>query len=250
MDIRLHSLETFGVHDGPGIRLVLFLQGCQFRCLYCHNPDTQSQAGGTQKSVDDIVTTLKKQLPYIKHGGLTVSGGEPTLQTQALIELFKQAKNLGIHTALDTNGGIHTQATKELYTLTDLLILDVKHIDAAEHKKLTGHDNSATLQNAHFREEQGKPQWLRYVLVPGWTDQPESLHAWGSYFKTFHSVERVELLPYHTLGIHKYDLLGKPYPLKHLREASSEDLAQAKGILDTYLPHKVHTRARPPMASE
>lgn len=240
--LRLHSIETFGTHDGPGIRLVLFTQGCPLRCVYCHNPDTQAMFTKESKEYHtaDILDLLEKQRPYFKNnGGLTVSGGEPTVQAEALIELFAQAKDQGFHIALDTNGVVYSDKVKELYDFTDLVILDVKHIDDAWHQKTTGGSNFNVLKNARYREETGKDMWLRYVLVPGWTDQPQYIEKWAQTFTTYKSVKRVEILPYHTLGVHKYKAMGIPYPLEGLEPPDTNKVNQAQSIMEQYLSNVV-----------
>lgn len=216
-ELPVHSLETFATHDGPGIRLVVFTQGCNLRCLYCQNPDTIALK--TEKmqlmSADEIIARLEKgRRYYYPHGGLTVSGGEPTLHAEALVELFDAVQAAGYHTALDTNGSIVSDAVKRLYGLTDLVIMDVKHIDTEWHKKLVGTGNETVLENVAFREEQGLPMWLRYVLVPGWTDDMEHVRRWAEAFADYKTVERVEVLPYHRLGVYKYEQLGKQYALE------------------------------------
>lgn len=236
--LQVHSIETFGTHDGPGIRVVLFLQGCPFKCVYCHNPDTQACTAekGRWYDTEEILSLLERQRPYFAGGGgLTVSGGEPTLQADALIELFIEAHARGFHLALDTNGAVWSNAVNRLYDLSDLVILDVKHIDDGWHRKLTGASNCNVLRNAAYRERSGRPLWLRYVLVPGWSDQPEYLAAWARYFSRFSTVQRVELLPYHTFGVHKYDALGMPYALPAVEPPSPAQVETARAILADYL---------------
>ena len=243
--LKVHSIETFGVHDGPGIRLVIFTQGCCFRCLYCHNPDTQeSETDQTQlKTVAEIMELLERERSYFgadgRQGGLTLSGGEPTLQAEVATELFKAAQKAGFHTCLDSCGGIVGPQVEALYAVTDLLMLDVKHIDDAWHRKLVGQSNSNTLKNAQLREASGQEMWLRYVLVPGWTDQDQYLEAWAKYFRHFKSVTRVEILPYHELGKHKYKELGRPYLLEEVKPPSQETIQRAETIFRQHLQDKV-----------
>jgi pyruvate formate lyase activating enzyme len=243
--LKIHSIETFGVHDGPGIRLVIFSQGCPFRCLYCHNPDTQDlETAKTKiKTVDEIIELLEREKPYFgknaNSGGLTVSGGEPTLQAKTVLSLFKKAKERGFHTCLDSCGAIVSKDVEELYRFTDLLLLDVKHIDPVWHRKLVGQDNAKVLENAKIREKSGREMWLRYVLVPSWTDQEEHLIAWAKYFAHFKTVSKVEILPYHELGKHKYQELGREYRLADVRPPSKEKIAKAKEIFTKYLGNKV-----------
>jgi pyruvate formate lyase activating enzyme len=240
--LRTHSIDTFGTHDGPGIRLVVFTQGCQFRCVYCHNPDTQDLETSAMKllSVEQILALLGKgQSYYGTDGGLTVSGGEPTLQAAELIKLFTACKQHNVHTCLDTCGAIFDQTVQQLYDLTDIVLLDVKHIDPIWHQRLTKASNENVLKNAAYREQTGKAMWLRYVLVPGWTDQEEHLHAWARYFQTYHSVTRVELIPYHELGVYKYRSLGRPYALEGVKPPTSAAITQAATIFRNYLGDKV-----------
>ncbi len=233
--LKVHSIETFGTHEGPGIRLVIFLQGCNLRCLYCHNPDTQSLKGGTGMSVSELVKMAEKQKPYFgATGGVTVSGGEPTLQAKELAKLFKALHKKNIHTALDTNGARLGDDVKKLYAETDLLLLDVKHIDEKKHRKLTGAGNAATLRAAAYREAQGMPMWLRYVLVPGRTDGEADLVSLGERFKKYKHIERMEILPYHTLGAYKYGELGRKNPLKGVRAPSQESIDRAASIFKRY----------------
>ncbi len=233
--LRVHSFETFGTHDGPGIRLVVFVQGCEFRCLYCANPDTLPMKGGELIALEEIVRMAEKQKPYFgRQGGVTISGGEPLLQRKSLLPLFRQLHQQGIHTALDSNGRLLDPAVKELLEHTDLLLLDVKHIDNEWHQKLTSLPNDQVLQVAAYRESTGQPMWLRYVLVPGWTDQPEHLHGLGRHFQHYQTIEKIEIQPFHQLGKHKWEALGKTYQLGHLPPASSEDVAKAEAIFSQY----------------
>lgn len=240
--LNVHSIETFGTHDGPGIRLVVFLQGCMMRCVYCHNPDTQAIISASAKpySSEQILELLEKQRPYFGlKGGLTVSGGEPTMQAEGLIDVFTKAKAAGFHVSLDTNGAIYTNTVHQLYELTDVVILDVKHINDKQHRKLTNISNEAVLKNAAYRERSGKPMWLRYVLVPGWTDQPAYLEEWAKHFAGYQTIERVEILPYHTLGVHKYKALNMPYILDGVQPPSSKIVQMAEKIFQKYLPQVI-----------
>lgn len=233
--LRIHSIESFGTHDGPGIRMVIFVQGCQFRCLYCANPDTMNLKGGSLHGINSLVKRAIDQKSYFgRRGGVTVSGGEPLLQRRSLINLFRKLHKEEIHTALDSNGRVFDQATKDLLDETDLLLLDIKHFDQKWHKRLTGLSNKATFKIAEYREVSGKPMWLRYVLVPGWSDQEEYLHQMGEYFKDYKNIQRIEVLPYHQLGVHKWDALGMDYKLKAVERPSQEKLDQTKEILEQY----------------
>lgn len=235
--LRVHSIETFGTHEGPGIRLVVFVQGCNFRCQYCHNPDTQSLEGGVLLKSEDILTLLEKQRPYFKDkGGLTVSGGEPLLQREALLDLFKKAKKLGFNIALDTQGSIFDEQARELFKYVDLVLLDVKHIDNQWHKKVTGNANIGTLKTAKYLQDTKVPMWLRYVLVPNLTDQEEFLHQWGQHFQNYQNIQRVEILPFHTFGFYKYKELGRENPLENTPVPTKTQVQKAFNIFKKYFP--------------
>lgn len=235
---RIHSFESFGTVDGPGIRFVVFMQGCPLRCLYCHNPDTWN-AGGTEYSVDEVVERVLKYKNYFgDKGGVTVSGGEPLLQIDFLIELFTVLKSKGVHTCADTSGATFRQTNAEsvekhtrLSKVTDLFLLDVKHIDDDACKKLTGQSNENTLAFAKFLSERGNKMWIRQVLVPGYTDDDGSLSRTRAFIDTLQTVEKVEVLPYHTMGAVKYEKLGLEYPLKGVESPSKERVQNAKRIL-------------------
>ena len=232
----VHSIESFGTHDGPGIRLVIFLQGCKLKCQYCHNPDTIATHGGKVYTVDTLVEKAIKMKPYFgETGGVTVSGGEPLLQAKALIPLFRKLKAEGIHTNIDTNGRILNHFTEELSALSDLVMLDIKHVREEGFREITGEKNKdLSLKYAARREATGKPLWLRYVLIPEITGKPELLHELGKHFKNYLSIEKIELQPYHKLGIHKWEALGWEYPIPHARENSPEEIGEAVDILKKY----------------
>ena len=235
--LRVHSIESFGTHDGPGIRLVVFLQGCKLKCLYCHNPDTIETGGGTLYTIEELVEIALKMKPYFgRKGGVTVSGGEPLLQAKELIPFFKRLKEEGIHTNIDTNGRILNTYTIELLdNYTDLVMLDIKHMTEEGYFELTGQRCKETTFNfAKHREQSGKHMWLRYVLIPEITSQPELLHAMGVYFKEYTTIEKIEIQPYHKLGIHKWEALGWDYQLKDARENTPEELEVAASILRQY----------------
>lgn len=217
---RVHSTESFGASDGPGVRFVIFLQGCQMRCRYCHNPDTWKQEGGQLMTAEALIRqALRYRRYWGKDGGITVSGGEPLLQLEFLCALFSEAKAHGIHTALDTAGQPFTKEEPffskfcTLMDSTDLVLLDLKEIDAARHRALTGFDNANILDMARFLSEIGKPVWVRHVLVPGHTDLDADLDALGAFIRSLTNVQRIEVLPYHTLGVFKWENLGIPYSL-------------------------------------
>lgn len=233
--INVHSYESMGTFDGPGLRLVVFLQGCPFRCLYCANPDTIDVKGGIPTPADEILQMAVSQQAFFgKKGGITFSGGEPTLQAEALIPLFKKLKAHNIHICLDTNGAIWNEKVEELLGLTDLVLLDVKEFDPERHRALTGRSNEQTLQTAAWLEEHERPFWLRYVLVPGYSDFEEDIHNLGESLGKYRNIQRVEILPYHRLGVHKYEAMGREYQLKEVKENSPEQLEQAEKLFEKY----------------
>lgn len=233
--VRIHSIETFGTHDGPGIRMVVFTQGCQFRCLYCANPDTLDLKGGKLVSIEELVHAAIDMKPYFgRRGGVTVSGGEPGIQAKSIKRLFERLHEEGINTVLDSNGSMLNNDIVELLDETDLLMLDVKHINDVWHKRLTRHSNATVLNVAKHREASGKKMWLRYVLVPGWSDQEEYLHELGRHFKDYASIEKIEIEPYHTLGIHKWEAMGLVYQLPGVEPPSNEIVAKAVQVFSQY----------------
>lgn len=238
--INVHSIETFATQDGPGIRLVIFLQWCMFRCQYCHNPDTIPFENSKAKlmSAEDILTLANKQKDYFgKKGGITFSGGEPLIQAKELLPIVKKLKSEGFHICIDTNCYIQTPEAREVLALADLILPDIKHINNEKHLKLVGQKNDHTFQTLNYLESIQKPYWLRYVLVPGYTNDPEDLHQLGKYLQTLKAMERVELLPYHNLGKSKRELLWWKYPLEHVAAATRQDLEAAEHILKQYVDH-------------
>lgn len=227
----IHSEETFGTVDGPGIRYILFMQGCPLRCQYCHNPDTW-QGKGTPITVEQVLGKYEKNKGFYTKGGITVSGGEPLLQIDFVTELFAAAKARGIHTCIDTSGIIFDprQHAKidTLMQYTDLVMLDIKHIDPQKHKMLTGADNSNVLAFAEYLSEQKVPLWVRHVLVPSITDEPQYLEKLGKFLATLKSFKALEVIPYHTMGVTKYEQLGISYPLKDIQPPDAEQIALAK----------------------
>ena len=233
--IKVHSYESMGTYDGPGLRLVIFLQGCPFRCLYCANPDTISADGGKQTDLDHIVRMAVSQKPFFgKRGGVTFSGGEPTVQAKELLPLFDRLHEEGIHICLDTNGGVWNNSVEELLGKTDLILLDVKQFNPERHESLTGRSNEQTLRTAQWLEEHGRPFWMRYVLVPGISDFEEDIRALGEHFRGYRMLQRVEILPYHTLGVHKYESLGQDYKLKDTKHNTPEQLDRALALFNQY----------------
>lgn len=238
--LRVHSIETMGAQDGPGLRLVIFTQGCHMRCLYCHNPDTLSLEGGNMMSIDALVDRALRQKKYFgTNGGVTISGGEATLHRETLLVLFKALHAHGIHTCLDTNGLVYDEALEALYAETDLVLMDIKHIDDVAHKRLTSVSNEKPLKTAAYRESTGKPMWLRYVLVPGWSDDPAHLEAWAQHFSSYKTVERVEILPYHKLGMNKWAELGMEYKLHGVDTPTQASRQLAKEIFSRHLNNVV-----------
>lgn len=231
---KIHSIETFGTVDGPGIRYVIFLQGCHLRCKYCHNRDTWDTTIGTPKKVSELVQDIQKYNDYIKFskGGVTVTGGEPLLQPKFLIALFTELKKLGYHTALDTSGMFPlTPEVKQVLSLTDLVLLDIKHIDDEKCKDLVGFSNKLELEFANYLSENGIKMWIRQVIIPGITDDENDLIRLKEFLQTLKTVEKIELNPYHTLGVYKWEDLGLEYPLNGVRQANTEDIERAKRIL-------------------
>ncbi len=234
----VHSLESFGSADGPGVRYIIFLSGCNMRCQFCHNPDTWDIKAGKEYTASQLLKIANRYRPYWgSEGGITVSGGEPLLQIDFLLELFQKAKEMGIHTTLDTSGNPFTTEEpfyskwKELMKVTDLVMLDIKHIDEEQHKILTGKTGKNILEMARQMSEMGQPMWIRHVLVPERNDTDEYLHRLADFIKTLKTVERVEVLPYHTLGVFKWENLGIPYKLEGIDPPTAERVENAKRIL-------------------
>jgi len=229
-NIIVNNIETFGTQDGPGIRMVVFMQGCLMNCLYCHNPDTIPVEGGTSMTWQQLFDRAMKQKEYFgRKGGVTISGGEPLLQAEALIPLFEALHNENINTALDTNGFVWNKYVEELINETDYILLDIKHINPEKHKLLTGVSIAPVLSFAEKIKHLKKHLWVRYVLVPEWNDSDEDLRAWAKYVKTLHA-ERIEVLPYHTLGVPKYREMHKEYKLTGISAPSKELKVKTKKI--------------------
>ena len=234
----IHSTESFGTVDGPGIRFVVFMQGCPMRCLYCHNPDTWEIGGGRAVTVEEILGEFEKNRAFYKNGGITVSGGEPLLQTEFVTELFRLARERGIHTCLDTSGIGYSEESEEskrrvteLIKYTDLVMLDVKHVDPVSHNRLTGRENHGILAFAKFIDSLGVEIWIRHVVVAGYTDGEGDLFALGEFIGRLKNLKALDVLPYHTLGVAKYRELGIPYPLEGLPPLDKSAAAEARKII-------------------
>ena len=230
---KVHSIESFGTVDGPGIRFVLFLQGCHLQCKYCHNRDTWNMNGGEYKSLDDIFEKIMKYKNYIyPNGGVTVTGGEPLLQVKFLIELFKKLKKENIHTCVDTSGMVAlTDDIKKLLSLTDLVLLDIKHINSEKCKNLVGFNNEKELAFARYLSDNNIHMWIRQVLVPGYTDDEQDLLQLKDFISSLSTVDKVEILPYNDMGRYKWENLGFKYELDGVRIANDDDVNRAKNLL-------------------
>ena len=235
---KIHSIETFGAVDGPGIRFVIFLQGCPMRCQYCHNPDTWECNAGTDMSVEDLLVEIRKYRHYYgSTGGVTVTGGEPLLQIDFVIDLFKALKSEGIGTCIDTSGVLFSRVESvkakydELMQYTDLVLLDLKHIDSAKHKELTGHSNEHILDFAKYLDAKHIPVWIRHVVIPTITSNKEYLQGLRDFIDTLSNVEKIEVLPYHTMGVQKYESLGITYPLAGVPTPTKKEMDIANTIL-------------------
>ncbi|KPI54910.1 pyruvate formate lyase-activating enzyme 1 [Clostridioides difficile] len=233
---KIHSIETFGTVDGPGIRYILFFQGCPLRCKYCHNRDTWDTKSGKEYTVDEIITDALKYTSFMKFsgGGITASGGESTLQPEFLSELFKKAKENDIHTCLDTSGFVDIKTIDPILDNTDLVLLDLKHMVEEKSIDLTGVGMDKALKLARHLDSRNIPVWIRHVLVPSITDDTDNLEKLGQFVATLKNVERFELLPYHSMGIHKWENLGIDYELKDVPDASKEDIKKASEIISKF----------------
>ncbi|WP_018886415.1 pyruvate formate-lyase-activating protein [Paenibacillus massiliensis] len=231
----IHSLETFGTVDGPGIRFVLFMQGCLLKCQYCHNPDTWALNEGNPMELEEVLAEIEPYLSYYRSsgGGLTVSGGEPTLQAKFVAELFRAVKERwNLHTTLDTNGFNDADRIHELLEVTDLVMLDLKHIDNEKHIKLTGKSNERMLETARWLSDQGRKMWIRHVFVPGIHDDEDDLRNLGRFIGTLQGVEKFEILPYHQMGVYKWEMLGKEYPLEGVPSPTEEEVQRAYRLIE------------------
>ena len=240
MNCLIHSTESFGTVDGPGVRFVVFLQGCPMRCQYCHNPDTWKMNSGSVRSAESLIREYERNAAFYAKGGITVTGGEALMQIDFLLELFRLAKEKKIHTCLDTSGityrpgeSSYNQKLDQLMEVTDLVMLDIKHIDPEGHKLLTGHDNAGILAFARYLEQKQVPVWIRHVVVPGITDDPALLTRLGAFIGTLSNVKALDVLPYHIMGVTKYKQLDMAYPLEGVPPATKEQAAAAKKIILT-----------------
>ncbi len=232
---RIHSTESFGTVDGPGIRFVVFFQGCPMRCKYCHNPDTWDFSGGTERTAEDLMREYDSYKEFLKSGGITATGGEPLAQPEFLAELFRLAKEKGVHTCLDTSAGVYNpdshEKIDEVLKYTDLVMLDIKHIDNDCHKELTGIGNRNILAFAEHIRDLGIPVWIRHVVVPNITDKYEELFALGEYLSTLTNLKALDVLPYHDMAKPKYEELGIEYPLGDTPPLTKEEAIKARNTI-------------------
>ena len=232
---RIHSTESFGTVDGPGVRLVIFFQGCPMRCLYCHNPDSWEPQGGTEITVEELLEQFERNRPFYRNGGITASGGEPLVQMAFLRTLFEEAKKRGIHTCLDTSGIVYRKERNaefaRLFRVTDLVLLDVKHSDEQDHRELTGREQAPVLAFARALERARIPVIIRHVIVPGITDSEEELRKTGHLIGKLRNLAGLEVLPYHTMGVNKYKNLGREYPLEGVPDMKPEKAREARRII-------------------
>lgn len=232
---RIHSTESFGTVDGPGVRFVVFFQGCPLRCKYCHNPDTWAFDGGREVTAEELLKEYDSYKEFLKSGGITATGGEPLAQPEFLAELFRMAKAKKIHTCLDTSAGCfdpnNTAKVDEVLEYTDLVMLDIKHIDDEEHKKLTGHTNRNILAFAEHLRDNGIPVWIRHVVVPGITDDEGELFRLGEFLATLKNLKALDVLPYHDMAKPKYENLGIEYPLGDTPPLTKDEAIKAREII-------------------
>ena len=238
MQGRIHSLESFGTVDGPGVRFVVFVQGCPMRCAYCHNPDTWEMNAGTLMDPADIIEQYERNKGFYKNGGITVTGGEPLMQVDFLIDLFTLAKEKDIHTCIDSSGIAYNpdntafvEKLDKLMALTDLVMLDIKHIDPEKHKELTSQPNTNILKFAAYLNEKHVDMWIRHVVVPGITDDDKYLFDLGYFIGQFSNLKALDVLPYHTMGETKYEKLGIEYKLKGVPPMDKDKLLDKKKVI-------------------
>lgn len=234
----IHSIESFGTVDGPGIRFVVFLKGCPMRCQYCHNPDTWEMGGGTEMTVDQILTEYERSKDFYRRGGITVTGGEPLVQLEFVTELFEEARRRNIHTCLDTSGvtfrpdnpGLISRFDR-LMAVTNLVMLDIKHIDPEKHLALCGQPQNNIIAFARYLDEHSIPVWIRHVVVPGLSDNESDLYRLGRFIGTLHNVKALDVLPYHDMGKSKYQKLGLAYPLEDTPPLPKEKAVWARTVV-------------------
>ncbi|MDD2649245.1 MAG: pyruvate formate-lyase-activating protein [Eubacteriales bacterium] len=226
----IHSYETFGAVDGPGIRFIVFMQGCRLRCRYCHNPDTWEFKKGSPVSAAEVLSRILEYRSYIKRGGVTISGGEPLEQHDFVLELLRLLHEYGLHTAIDTAGSLPLGKTHDIIETADMLLLDIKELDARDAIALTGMSSRNTLDTLDYTRDIGKPVWIRHVLVPNVTMISEKLERLADYLRRYPNIERVDLLPFHKMGEYKWEGCGTPYTLKNTKAPSADELERAKQI--------------------
>jgi pyruvate formate lyase activating enzyme len=233
---RIHSIETCGTVDGPGIRYVIFTQGCPLRCLYCHNPDCRHPEDGKEVTVDELIADLQKYQSYINFsgGGVTVTGGEPLMQPEFITEIFRRCQELEIHTALDTSGYVNLATAKPVLNNVDLVLLDIKSFDKQTYNQVTQVALEPTLKFARYLDEINQPAWIRFVLVPNLTDASKNINGLAKFISELNNIERVEILPFHKMGEHKWERLGYDYQLKNTPSASPELVKTAQDIFQEY----------------
>ena len=238
---RIHSIETMGTVDGPGIRYVIFMQGCPMRCVFCHNRDAWDPGGGREVTVQEILRDVAQAEPFLRFsgGGVTATGGEPTLQADFVAELFRGVKAMGFNTAMDTSGFVPLEKVRDLLSVTDLILLSIKHIDPRRHQEITGVSHSPILAFMDYLREIEKPMWIRYVIIPGLTDDPKDIHALAAFLQDYPNVQLVDILPYHAMGAYKWEAMGEDYRLKGVLSPSKDQVRAVKEIFIAY-GHPVH----------
>jgi len=244
----IHSTESFGTVDGPGVRFVVFFQGCPMRCKYCHNPDTWKFSGGREVTVKELMEEYDSYKEFLHNGGITATGGEPLAQPEFLAEFFRTAKEKGVHTCLDSSGAVynpeHHEKIDEVLKYTDLVMLDIKHIDNEEHKKLTGFENTNILKFAEHLRDLNIPVWIRHVVVPGITDNHDELFRLGEYISTLTNLKALDILPYHDMAKSKYKELGLEYPLGDTPPLSKDEAQKARDVVIEGIKSGLHRQGK------
>lgn len=233
---RIHSIETMGTVDGPGIRYVVFMQGCPLRCIFCHNRDAWDPKGGREMTVDELVEDIEKYIDFLKPtgGGITATGGEPVMQAEFTRELFRKVRDMGLNTAMDTSGFIDIDKAEELLEVTDLVLLSIKHVVEERHREITGVGTRKIINFLNHLRDIGKPVWIRYVIIPGYTDDPKDIRNLAATLKDYPNIELVDILPYHDMGAYKWEELGYDYPLKGVPVPTKDEMKRAKAIFREY----------------